>query len=192
MKRLTEKKVLHSVNPEQYPDIEVEFTRYNTATEILNEATSETVSGKKTVSVKARLAKVGDVVDTNPRVSIDGKVYTFSEVKRTVTEEDVKNGSIIVTNPDGEEYFMGQAKFESKYNIEKANEDGSYTCKPKGNIASFKKVVGNVVVNQWGTDWFVTDGGYVANNPDDCYPITNEAFNKTYEVVNSKDMGGKQ
>ena len=182
-------KTLFSVNPEEYPNIEVEFEVYDTPAQILKEATEgSAIYAKKTVHVKARPAQEGEIVDTNPRLNYQGKVYTFSEVKRTITKEEAESGMMIISNPDGEQYAQTRAKFESKYNVAGTNPDGSLDCEPKGGLVCFKQIKDNVTVNVWGSPWFVTAGGYVAGNEDDCYPITNEAFDKTYEVQKDKNL----
>ncbi len=182
------KKTLYSVDPSQYPDIEVEFEEFSSPVEILEKATEgPVVYAKKTVPVKARYAKVGEVVDTRPRVIYEGRAYTFSEVTRVVDSEVNKDGSrmVIITNPDGEEYLQPETKTRAKYDVG----DLSYTpttAVPKGNVVAFKRINANVCVNVWGDPWFVTAGGCVTADPQDCYPITNAAFEKTYAPVSTK------
>ena len=64
---------------------------------------------KKTARVSARLGKIGEEVDTRPRVRRDGKVYVIGETKGKVKVE----GSMIVQNPDGEEYIVKPDKFDA-------------------------------------------------------------------------------
>ena len=190
MARKIVKKTLYSVNPDEYPDIEVEFEEYGSPAEILEDATEgEVIYAKKTVPVQVRYAKVGEVVDTRPRVMYEGRVYTFSEVTRKI-ESDTKNGEklVIVTNPDGEEYLQPESKSRSKYQLDGV-EIGyePQTVEPKGNVlVGFKRITKNVTVNVWGDPWYVTAGGCVTNDANDCYPITNEAFAKTYTQVQEK------
>lgn len=186
MERKIVKKTLHSVNPAEYPDIEVEFEEFESPVDILENATEgPVIHAKKTVPVQARYAHAGEVVDTRPRVNYEGKVYTFSEVQRTVTSEiNKEDGSrmVIITNPDGEEYLQPESKTRSKYEVGELSYEPT-TAIPKGNIVAFKKTSTNAYVRVWGDPWYVTKGGCVTIDKDDCYPITNEAFDKTYAPV---------
>lgn len=185
------KQTLYSVDPKKYADIEVEFEEFSSPVEILEKATEgPVIYAKKTVPVKARYAKIGEVVDTRPRVIYDGKTYTFSEVTRVVESETNKDGSrmVIITNPDGEEYLQPETKTRAKYEVGELSYEP--TCAiPKGNVVGFKKINTNAYVNVWGDPWFVTEGGYVSADKEDCYPITNAAFEKTYAPIqeHSKD-----
>lgn len=108
---------LYSLNPEQYPNIEKEVEVIeNTAAQIDEIASPTIVTAQKVTVVRARTAKAGEVVDTRPRVRVDGRVYTFSETRQTISEEKANNGAVVVTNPDGEEYVIStKEKFDKKY-----------------------------------------------------------------------------
>lgn len=199
------KKTLFSVNPSEYPDIEVEFTKYDTAEELAEQATvGSAIYAKKTAHVKARLAKEGEIVDTRPRLTYEGKVYTFSEVKRTASEYTQKqrklNGEVvldengspvvdtlrnyIVTNPDGEEYIVTEDQMNKRYDFVGTTAEGVYECASKGNVETFKQVGQNCCVEKWSSIVYVTKGGYF--NVGGNYPITDCAFNGTYSEVSNE------
>ena len=140
------------------------------------------IVAQKTAIVQARRAKVGEVVDTRPRTKIYGEVYTFSEVKRTVTPEMVESGAIVVKNPDGEEYIIAnEEKFFKKY--EKV--DGGF--KAIDGPKHFIEVSEDICFDKWGEKQFVPAGSFLCiEDPSDVYSITNEAFYGTYSEVTKK------
>ena len=151
---------------------------------------SKLMSGKspimavKDCKVKARRVQVGEVVDTRPRTSVGGKIYTFSETTRAVDEAKADN--IAVTNPDGEEYLLAPQKFKERYTQDK-----------KGNIVSkgvpqeFVVVPEDIIITptNWGGDTQVICKGGVLNVTDfnDIYGITNVAFEYTYTILKTKE-----
>ncbi len=181
-------KKIYSLDPDTYPDVNAQFVLFDSPQDLLKKATKEEVIvASKVAPVKIRYAKVGDVVDTRPRIEYKGKVYTFSEVTRKVDSLYDKNGSrmVIVTNPDGEEYLQPETKTRQKYNVTGEISETPQVVIPKGVRTEFRQTIVNAVVNVWGEPWFVTVGGYVTNDLNDCYPITNVAFKNTYVVENN-------
>lgn len=177
---------LYSLNPNEYPDTLWDFEVIeNTAEELNKIADSKVIYAKKTAVVQARKAKEGEVVDTRPRVSVNGKLYTFSETKQVVTADKVANGAVIVTNPDGEEYLIAsQEKFDAKYQ----SCDGGYQA--IGDVLPFRIAKEDCAIQtSWGETQYVLKGSAlnVANN-DDIYSITNCAFEKTYEIQKIQNL----
>ena len=177
---MKEVKRLYSLNPEEYPDIDMEFVVVNDTAAALDKiASSEVVYAKKVATVKARRAKVGEVVDTRPRAVVAGKVYTFSETVQTMTQEKVDAGAIIVTNPDGEEYVIkNEEKFFAKY--EKC--EGGF--KAKGGVVPFRMATRDVAIStSWGEKQYVPKGSMLSvADPSDIYSVTNSAFEATYST----------
>ena len=175
---MKEKITLYSLNPQEYPDIvkEVEVIE-NTANQIDEIASPEVLTAQKVAVVKARMAKAGEVVDTRPRVSVDGKMYTFSETKQTISEEKASQGAVIVTNPDGEEYVIkDKAKFDSKY---KQCAGGFMAIDgPK----SFRVATKDCAIQtSWGETQYVLKGSALCvQDVNDIYSVTNAAFEATY------------
>ena len=177
----TKKLVLTSLNPGEYGDLVIDCIVVDNMQEYamaLIEAQKEMGNppkqAQKTVSVTARKGIVGEEVDTRPRVSRDGKTYVIGETKGKVKVE----GSMIVCNPDGEEYIVKPEAFLKKY-------------KPTDVPGVFKPVGGPITVVEmpediafkapWGEDMYGVKGGVLnVSNLDDVYAIQNEAFAKTY------------
>lgn len=184
---MTKKIKLYSLDPQSYPNIEIECEVIEDTAAKLEEITAGTpFVAVKTAVVQARKAQLGDVVDTRPRTWVDGRVYTFSETKQTISQEKVDQGAIIVTNPDGEEYVIkSEEKFMSKY---KKVEGGFAAIDgPK----KFAKASKNCTIKtSWGEEQIVPEGSYLCvSDKDDIYSVTNEAFEKTYSAINrSKDF----
>ncbi|MGN1227579.1 MAG: hypothetical protein ACI4TX_02955 [Christensenellales bacterium] len=177
---------LYSLNPEQYEDTLWDFEIIeNTREELDKIADSKVIYAKKTAIVQARKAKVGEVVDTRPRVNVNGKLYTFSETKQVVTEDKVKDGAIIVKNPDGEEYLIASLeKFEKRY---KACEGGFQAI---GEAMPFRIAKEDCAIQtSWGEIQYVLKGSALnVANMDDIYSVTNVAFESTYQRVKSNEL----
>ena len=177
----TKKLKLSSLNPAEYPDVEVEcqvvddmkaFTKaYLKKLDRMGETPKK---AKKTAFVVARQGIVGEEVDTRPRVERDGKIYVIGETKGKVKVE----GSMIVKNPDGEEYIVKPEAFAKKYKATK--EKGVY--QPVAEPIEYITLKHDIAFKApWGEDMFGLKGAVLnISNLDDVYAIQNEAFNKTY------------
>lgn len=179
---------LISLNPSEYPDREIEclvvddmkkytesYLRYLFAKGISPK------KAKKTSFVEARLGKVGESVDTRPRVERDGKIYVIGETTGKVKIE----GSMIVKNPDGEEYIVKPEAFAKKYK----------PTDKKGVFEPISEPIKYVTLQQdilfkapWGEDMFGVKGAAInISNLDKIYAIQNEAFNRTYTPDNGEN-----
>ena len=174
------KLILTSLNKEEYPDKEVECVvvkDMKVYTQYLLENGAKVRYAQKTATVSARVGVVGEEVDTRPRVERDGKIYAIGETKGKVKVE----GSMIVKNPDGEEYIVKPEKFESKYRP--TSEKGVY--KPTDGPIKYIVLEQDIAFTApWGEDMFATKGAALnISSLDDVYAIQNEAFRKTYTDV---------
>ena len=177
--------ILYSLKPDEYDDILCYFEVIgNTRDELDKIADSKVIYAKKTAIVQAREAIIGEIIDTRPRVNVNGKLYTFSETKQVVTEDKVKNGAIIVKNPDGEELITSLEKFEKKY---KACEGGFQAI---GEAMPFRIAKEDCAIQtSWGEVQYVLKGSALnVANMDDIYSVTNVAFESTYQRVKNNEM----
>ncbi|MBO7528132.1 MAG: hypothetical protein J6T74_09645 [Clostridia bacterium] len=185
-----EKKVLklHSLNPQEYPDIEIECIAIEDMRAFTEQYISQLglkgvypKSAQKTASVFARLGIIGEEVDTRPRVERDGKIYVIGETKGKVKIA----GSMIVTNPDGEEYIVKPEMFAKKY--KPTSKEGVYepiSC-PIKYIITEKDIAFKA---SWGEDMFaVKDAALNVTDLDEVYAIQNDAFKKTYTTIDEKE-----
>ncbi len=188
---MKETKRLYSLNPEEYPDIDMEFVVVDDTAAALDEITdSKVVYAKKVATVKARKAKVGEVVDTRPRALVNGRVYTFSETVQTMTQDKVDAGAIIVTNPDGEEYVIkNEEKFFAKY------EECEGGFRAKGGVVPFRMATKDCAIStSWGEKQYVPKGSMLSvADKSDIYSVTNSAFEATYStdpsIVKADEQG---
>jgi len=169
---------LFSLDEKLYPNIDIEIEIIeDTADKIEDISDKKVFPAIKTATVQARPAVAGEEVDTRPRVEVDGKIYTFSETKKTVTEQEQNDGAMIVKNPDGEEYLIKSATiFKNKYEKTKSGYvaiDG---------VKKFVKSNGNYAIKtNWGAEQIVLAGSYFCvEDKSDIYGVTNIAFEKTY------------
>lgn len=175
---------LNSLDKEKYADKEVECLIVEDMPTFVAEYMDELdkqgkglETAQKTVKVIARQGVVGEQVDTRPRVERDGKIYVIGETKGTVKIE----GSMIVTNPDGEEYIVKPDAFAKKYVA--TNEPGVYmpVSSPVKYFITDKDIS---FTAPWGETMYATKGAsIIVSSPTDIYAVTNEAFKKTYSQV---------
>lgn len=180
----TKKLVLTSLNPDEYEDLTIEckvvedMKDYATALiAAQKEAGNKPKQVKKTVSVVVREGIVGEEVDTRPRVERDGRIYAIGETKGVVKVE----GSMIVCNPDGEEYIVKPNVFAERY--KPTSKPGVF--KPIGKPMMVIEIPEDIAFKApWGEDMFGVKGGVLnITDLDDIYAIQNEAFAKTYTKV---------
>lgn len=176
---------LLSLNKE-YPDIEVKFTVIKDIKAYVEEKLkkgAETLRAQKTVLVKATRGEVGQEVDTRPHCERDGKSYAFDETKSKVKVE----GSMIVHNPDGEDYIVKPDKFDGKYRA--TAQKGVY--EPIGDVIVGLRIDEDITfLAPWGSDIFAPKGSVLnITNLNDIYSITNLAFEKTYTPALKETVG---
>ena len=174
------KLTLTSLNKEEYPDKEVECVVVKDmkayVQRLLVEKGAEVRRAQKTASVSARVGVVGEEVDTRPRVERDGQVYVIGETKGKVKVE----GSMIVKNPDGEEYIVKPDEFASKYRA--TSEKGVY--KPTNGPIKYVEIDQDIAFTApWGEEMYGVKGAVLNISSDGVYAIQNEAFSKTYTDV---------
>ena len=180
------------------PNIEIEFREVDLVgaenlEELLKEVTDcKIITAKKSCEVSARRAEVGQVVDTRPRVNVNGKVYTMSETKRTITQEDVDKNSMLVTNPDGEVYVVKGEKFERTYSFEHDSSDGEAIFRPIDDAKKFVTVTEDISFKApWGETIFAPKGSKLCVeylDSRDIYSVTNSAFESTYKEVEEEQQ----
>ncbi len=175
---MKKKVTLYSLDEKQYPNIEIEVEVIeDTAKEIEKISEGKSFPAIKKATIQARPAKTGEVVDTRPRVEVDGKIYILPETTRTVTEKEEVAGAMIVVNPDGEEYLIKTAdQFHKKY------EETSKGYVAIDGVKSFVKSNGNYAIQtSWGQEQIVLKGSYFCvQDTSDIYGVTNTAFDGTY------------
>lgn len=164
---------------------EVEVTYVDPTKQIDEIADSKIIMAQKTALVQARRAKLGDFVDTRPRVNYQGKTYTYSETQQTISEKQVESGSVIVTNPNGEEYAIStQEKFDSKY----IPVEGGFA--PIDSPKPFRVSNGNYCFKtRWGEEIVLQGSLFCVADPDHVYSITDNAFENTYKQVKTAENG---
>ena len=188
------KKTLYSLNPSQYPDIEIDFIP-TTAEKTADFADPEIIEARKTAVVQARKLTKEEKIDSRPRVVVDSKPYVFTETTNTAPA-----GSWVITNPDGEDYVI-----KDKYK-EVTNPDGTktkvlvtadeqfqakYQPTENGYIATegpkkFRQVSHFDICFEasWGETQFAPKGSYICieYGPGEEYSVTNSAFESTYQI----------
>ena len=185
----TKKLKLTSMDPTSYSDIEVECYVIKEMKDFV-ENYIEHLKNKgafpreaiKTATVEARPAQIGEKVTTIPRVERDGKIYAISETENQVTIE----GSMIVKNPDGEEYIVKPEIINDPNRYEKISEGvyKSVGAKP----ITFIIIEDDIVFPApWGGEMYALKGAALnITNIERTYAIQNEAFNKTYKIISEK------
>lgn len=152
------------------------------------------MQAQKTATVQARQLKEPSVVDTRVRTIVGGRAYVFEETTNTAPM-----GSIVITNPDGEEYVI-KDKFDKNNNLIKSAveifnekyqmaEDGSGFVSKEG-PRHFMPITKDITFEaSWGEKIFAPAGSMlcIEYGQGEEYSVTNSAFNSTYEVVTPTD-----
>ena len=186
-----ETKKIHftSMDLKKYPDMDMNFDVVKKPAEALPFFTDmNKVTATKNCKISARKALEGEKVSTGPIVEISGKKYRFVEAEKVITKEMAEAGAMIITNPDGEQYFnKSKEDFNKRYGeIKEGGKQAEYeTC---GTPQSFYTATENVVIMkpEWGEDAFqVVPAGSKVNvtDPAKPYSVTNSAFDATYQVA---------
>lgn len=211
---MKQKIILKSVNPIEYPDLEVEckVIENDKIGDYLATISDENkFYAHKSSKVTACRGNVGEKVKTVLTTVIDGKEYILHEEENTVKEnfieqEDgsvVKAADIIVTNIESnsrERYIVKAKKFASSY-------EASCSCTschcgsgikyvPVYDSRLLAKVDENVIImTSWGEPAVCLKGSYIVTydaESNDYNTIESGAFNSTYTVDTQKKLRKKR
>ncbi len=191
---MTEKVILKSAHPEEYGDLEIECRI------IPNEeigAYLATISeDKKHVAYKkgkvsARLGKVGEVIHTVLKTTIEGREYILSEETATVSERPQEDGTlmpdVVVTNTSStsnEEYVVKAAKFAKMY-----YKDGEEYV-PEAEPRLLTEVPENlIIITSWGAKAVCLKGSFIVTynaSTNDYNTLERGAYLSTYAKVNDE------
>lgn len=179
------KKILYSINPQEYPNIEINFVE-TTSVDARNYTTGQVVQAKKIAEVQAIQLKEETVVDTKVRTVVDGRVYVFEE-----TTNKAPAGAIVITNPDGEQYVI-KDKYKDGQLVKSALEqfNSKYERTNTGFVSTegyrhFMPITENITFQaSWGEQIFAPKGSMlcVEYGEGKEYSVTNSAFKSTYEL----------
>ncbi len=166
----------YSLQPNKYPN-KVEDFLFVENTDIYKYILGEVYCVKIKAIVKARVVKKPEQVNTIVKVKLkDGNIYYFNE---TVNGAEV--GEVVIMNPDGEEYVVGDVKkFKSKYKKVK----GGYISKE--GKKKFVKTTQNICFkSDWDEIQFAPKGSYICVHYGigKEYSVTNLAFDSTYVII---------
>ena len=188
-KKQTRTLKINSLDKDAYPDREVECLVIEDMAEYTAKRIAELKkqgkglkTAQKTIPVVARKGVIGEEVDTRPRVEYDGEKYVIGETRARVKVE----GSMIVTNPDGEEYIVRPQTFASKY--KETEQEGVYM--PLAKPIQYFTIDENISFTApWGETEYATKGAViVVMSPTDIYAVTNEAFKNTYRPLEKQNV----
>lgn len=172
---------LTSLDPNKYPDTEVECLVIDNMKEFvelyikkLKEKGEYPKQAQKSTFVTARPGVIGEIVDTRPRISRNGNIYTIGETKNQVKIE----GSMIVKSPDGEEYIVTSDTFAKKY--KQTSKEGVY--EPMAEPITYITLNHDIVFKApWGEEIYAAKGAVLnISDLNNVYAIQNEAFKNTY------------
>lgn len=179
-------KTLYSANPDEYPNLDIQCKVVDDMeTYVMNLLAEMEARGqypetaKKTATVRAHEGQIGEEVDTRVRTYVDDKEYFLSETKNKVSVE----GSMIVTNPDGEEYIVKPDKFAVRY--QETDTPGVYL--PVAEPIKYIICPENITFKApWGEEMVAVKGAALnITCLQEIYAIQNAAFEKTYSKINS-------
>jgi len=169
---------LYSVDRLNYPDRNIMAEVVDTLD--LDKMSSKEVkyAVKKSI-VTVRDATLGEVIYTIPKVYYEGKIYIVPETSVTVTEDHIRKGAKVVTNPIGEEFLIGsKSSFDKQYKVS----DNGYES--NDGVNCFRRSVGNYIIkSSWGEQIVLKGSYFCITRPNAVYGITNIAFDNDYEII---------
>ena len=194
---MKEKIILKSAHPEEYPDLVIECRV------IPNDKIGEYLEGIpafkkfyafKSESVKARIGKTGETIESVLKTVVDGKEYIISEVTTIVDERPYNGGmapDVVVTNDrstSNEEYVVNMEKFSDTYDIDESGDEVGYI--PKYDSRLLTEVDENVIImTAWGSPALCLAGGYIVTYDAascDYNTLERGAFESTYTREDQK------
>lgn len=186
---MKEKIILKSAHPEEYGDLEL------VCRVIPNEeigAFLSTISPEKKHmaykkgKVSARLGKVGEVIHTVLKTTIDGKEYILSEETATVKERPQEDGQlmpdVVITNTSStsnEEYVVAASKFARMYYQD--GEEYVPECEPRLLTEVPEDVI---IITSWGAKAICLKGSFIVTYnaaTNDYNTLERGAYLSTYE-----------
>ena len=176
---------LFSLAPNIYPNIEIEVELIEDIRSAIDNITKpEIITAKKTARVQADYGRIGEKVDTRPRVQVDGKTYFLSNYKKTIGLSDIDGNEkpVVVTNPDGEQHiFSSYNEFTQHY-----KSSGTYALfDPIDYPTKFKVSNGNYAFMTLNGEPNVVlkDSLFCIQDMSDIYGTTNSTFNSMYKIL---------
>lgn len=172
---------LISENQNEYPNINIKCkivdnikSYVNSVLEQMENCGKKPAFAKSNVLVKVRKGVLGEKVKTRCKVLVDGKIYFLSETVNTVKEK----GSMVVTNPDGEEFVVLPKIFKTGY--EKTEKQGVF--KRVDDVIKYIIVEEDIVfIQAYGEEMCAIKGAALnISDMNDIYAIQNVPFEKTY------------
>lgn len=152
----------------------------------------EVISAEKTARVKVRKCVLNERViswsqDSEGKEIIEKVVMVSEPNCYVLTKVDSKGNAIIDKNGHTNEWVVNSDVIERKY-----EPDYSDILKPKGGVQKFVIVPENIILEQWGSETKIAQGGYInITNTDDMYGISERDFNDTYQVVEEMTLRRK-
>lgn len=153
---------------------------------------------KKFARIIARQGTVGETViswsvDSNGN-EIQEKIGQIQIDPQTnkpgwiVTKVDEEGNIIIDNNGHPNQWIIEDKTFNDKYEIDSENPE---LYKPKGLPQIFVQITDNIILNQWGSDMKIADGGYInITNVNDMYGISQRDFEDTYRFTDELSKKG--
>lgn len=188
---MKEKVILKSAHPEEYGDLEI-VCRVISNDQI--GAYLQTISDDKkhlaykNGKVDARLGKVGEVVSTVLKVTIDGREYILSEEKTTVQERPQKDGTVMpdvvvknISSTSNEEYVVKASNFAVMYYF-----DGEHyvpECEPRLLTEVPEDLI---IITAWGAKAICLKGSFIVTynaNANDYNTLERGAYLQTYQEI---------
>lgn len=101
------------------------------------------------------------------------------------TKANEQGNPIIDGNGKLNQWIIQDSVFKAKYEPDSENH-GLY--KPAGGIQIFVRIPDNIILNQWGQEMKIAEGGYInISNIDDMYGISKRDFEDTYRPINTEE-----
>ena len=198
---MKEKIILKSLNPERYPDLEIEcavITNDQITDYVATIPEERKIVASKTAKVKARYGTPGEIIQTTLKVTVNGYDYILqeetTEVKLRNADDGIQKVDIVVKNinsTSNEEYVVKYAKFIEMYTsacTSGACHCGASVCYlPNDEPRQLAQVDENIIIiTAWGSKAICLAGSYIVTynaEENDYNTLEKGAFDSTYTVT---------
>ena len=176
--------ILHSENP-TFSDLACVFKRINLdLPSVMKVCATPLIYARKIACVDARKAVVDECVVSRTKVELAGRFYWFNECEQVVTDDDVKNGAMVITNQTGEVYLIkSKEEFDSLY------ERVEDKYQPKCVVRLFARLIKHIILEYPDRIQYCPKGSYVCIQDNKAiFAVTNVLFDASYRILEIKEI----
>ena len=176
--------ILHSESP-MINDLSCVFKRINLdLNSVMKVCATPLIYARKIACVDARKAVLNECVASRTKVELAGRFYWFNECEQVVTEDDVKNGAMVIKNETGELYLI---KTKKEFDILYESNENKF--KPRDIVRLFARLTKHIILEYPDRIQYCPKGSYVCIQDNKAiFSVTNVLFDASYKILEIKEI----